>query len=44
LLTCIRAKDTSPASISPTKSTIGATGLRMHHDDMLRKFRKSGLF
>ena len=38
LFTCIPANATSPASISPTKSTIGATGLRMHHDEMLRKF------
>jgi hypothetical protein len=28
----------SPASISPTNSTIGPTGLRMHQDEMLRKF------
>ncbi len=28
----------SPASISPTNRTIGATGFRMHHDEMLRKF------
>ncbi len=38
LFTCIRAKATMPASISPTKSTIGKTGLRMHQDEMLRKF------
>ena len=38
LLTCIRANDTSPASISPTNRTIGATGFLMHQDEMLRKF------
>ena len=38
LLTCIRANDDEPASISPTNRTIGKTGLRMHQDEMLRKF------
>ena len=41
LLTCIREKETSPASISPTNSTIGATGLRMHQDEMFRKFMRA---
>ena len=29
---------TRPASIRPTNSTIGGTGLRMHQEEMLRKF------
>ena len=38
LFTCIRANAMRPASIRPTNSTIGPTGLRMHQDEMLRKF------
>ncbi len=38
LFTCIPANVIRPASISPTNSTIGGTGLRMHQDEMLRKF------
>ena len=38
LLTCMFMNDTRPASSSPMKSTIGGTGLRMHQDEMLRKF------
>jgi hypothetical protein len=38
LVTVICANAINPASISPTKSTIGGTGFRMHHDEMLRKF------
>ena len=38
LLTSIRMNATRPASSSPTKNTIGGTGLRMHQDEMLRKF------
>src|SRR4029079_5543436 len=38
LFTCIRANEISPASIRPTNSTIGKTGLRMHQDETLRKF------
>jgi hypothetical protein len=34
----MRANAISPASINPTNKTIGATGLRMHQDEMLRKF------
>src|SRR6185369_2577745 len=41
LFTCMRANAMIPASISPTKSTIGPTGLRMHQDEMLRKFMSS---
>ena len=40
LFTCIRAKAIRPASISPTNRTIGTTGLRMHQDEMLRKFMR----
>jgi hypothetical protein len=38
LLTCMFMNDTRPASSSPMNSTIGGTGLRMHQDEMLRKF------
>jgi hypothetical protein len=34
----IRLNETIPASIRPTNSTIGPTGFRMHHDEILRKF------
>src|SRR5215210_8235492 len=38
LFTCIRANAIRPASRRPTNRTIGPTGLRMHQDEMLRKF------
>jgi hypothetical protein len=37
------AKVMSPAIIRPTNSTIGGTGLRMHQDEMLRKFMSAQL-
>ena len=38
IVICIKAM--IPASVSPMNSTIGATGLRMHHEEMLRKFMR----
>src|SRR5438270_6087363 len=38
LVTVIVAKVMIPASSSATNKTIGGTGLRMHQDEMLRKF------
>ena len=44
LFTCMPAKAMRPASISPTNSTIGGTGLRMHQEEILRKFMNLRLF
>src|SRR6476620_12431937 len=42
-VTVIWLNEMIPASISPTNRTIGATGLRMHHEEMLRKFMATQL-
>jgi hypothetical protein len=37
-VTSIVANEIAPTSSSPMNRTIGGTGLRMHHAEMLRKF------